>query len=210
MMQDYKRTLELVDSAERANGASAEQFAKTMESLDAKLNKLKNSWTTFTTGITNSTIIKFFVDLARTILDVVNALTKFLGPFRGLASTILAFGGLKLARLGFDKLFASIGKAFLGAGADAGNKFGIGFSLGMKKTSVITTSTRKATEMYNFALAETAILNNSAALSEVEKSAAENRGNIIKAVKINLDKIDISQKERNILLTAALTDEELA
>jgi hypothetical protein len=38
MMQDYDRTLELVDAAENAAGASTEQFNKTLESLETKLN----------------------------------------------------------------------------------------------------------------------------------------------------------------------------
>ncbi len=43
MMQDYERTQELLGAANNSAGASQEQFNKTLESMDSKLNKLKNA-----------------------------------------------------------------------------------------------------------------------------------------------------------------------
>jgi hypothetical protein len=44
MMSDYGRTTELVGMANNSAGASQKQFNKTMESLEAKLNRLKVAW----------------------------------------------------------------------------------------------------------------------------------------------------------------------
>ena len=47
MMQDYDRTIELVDAAYSSAGASQKQFEKTQESLESKLNRLNNAFNTF-------------------------------------------------------------------------------------------------------------------------------------------------------------------
>jgi TP901 family phage tail tape measure protein len=44
MMSNYDRTMELVSAANNSAGASQEQFDKTMESLEAKLQQLQNAW----------------------------------------------------------------------------------------------------------------------------------------------------------------------
>ena len=79
MMQDYARTQELVGKAYNANGASAKQFAKTQESLESKLNRLKNAWNEFLMGLTNNNVVKGFVDLLTNLLNTINKLTDAFG-----------------------------------------------------------------------------------------------------------------------------------
>lgn len=86
MMEDYGRTEELLSSAYNSAGASEKQFEKTMDSLEAKTNQLKDSWDNFLMGLSNSDIIKGAVDALRMLLDGINALTKGFGP---LTSSIL-------------------------------------------------------------------------------------------------------------------------
>ena len=74
MMEDYEGLTETISYAENAEGAADQQFAKTMDSLESKLNNLSNAWTQFTTGITNSDVIKDAVSLLTTLLNVVNKL----------------------------------------------------------------------------------------------------------------------------------------
>jgi uncharacterized protein YukE len=133
MMQDYDRTLQLVDAAENAAGASTEQFNKTLESLETKLNQLKNAWTTFTTGIANSSVIKVAVDLVRGLLGAVNSLTgKLPGLLKMLANTALLAGGLKLGKTLIPSLLGKLGSAWRGEGVKAGTKFGSGFTAAIK------------------------------------------------------------------------------
>lgn len=83
LMSDYARTQELVGAAYNANGAAAEQFEKTQDSLQSKLARLKNAWDEFTMGLANSTLIKTGVELLTGILTVVNKLTTGFGLLNG-------------------------------------------------------------------------------------------------------------------------------
>lgn len=75
MMSNYDRTMELVTAANNSAGASQKQFDKTTESLEAKLQRLKNAWDTFVMGLANSEVIKTGVDLLTNLLNVINNLT---------------------------------------------------------------------------------------------------------------------------------------
>lgn len=76
MMSDYGRTMELVDAANNANGASQEQYAKTLESLQTKLSRLKNAWDEFILGLANSDVIKGAVDKLTDLITAINTLIK--------------------------------------------------------------------------------------------------------------------------------------
>ena len=133
MMQDYGRTQELVTAAENAAGASQKQYEKTLESLQSKLNRLKNSWNDFITAIVNQSIIKFVVDALRTFLDILNKITNTLpGATKGVAKFVLALGTFKLGRAFVKNMFAGtqIGAMFMKQGKQAG----LGFMAGLEKT----------------------------------------------------------------------------
>ena len=114
MMQDYKRTQELVTAAYNAEGASAKQFEKTQESLQSKLARLKNAWNEFIMGIANSSIIKGAVDALTQLLNIVNKLT---GAFGNGVGGFLKFGVAVGSFAGLKKIFSggSIGDRLLGA-----------------------------------------------------------------------------------------------
>lgn len=88
MMSDYGRTQELVNAANNSSGASNQQFEKTLESLESKLNQLKNAWDTFTMGILNNEAIKFGVDILTKLLNIVNRVTEGFGGFSGTISKL--------------------------------------------------------------------------------------------------------------------------
>ncbi len=83
MISNYSRTQELVEAAYNSTGASQKQFEKTLDSLEAKLNKLTNAWDTFTMGLANNAIIKAVVDALTTILTVINKITGAFGDGTG-------------------------------------------------------------------------------------------------------------------------------
>lgn len=80
LMSDYKRTVELVNAANNANGASNEQYGKTLESLETKLSRLKNAWNEFVLGLANSDAIKSAVDL---LTDLITAINKLISAISG-------------------------------------------------------------------------------------------------------------------------------
>lgn len=100
MMSDYSRTQELVNAANNAAGASNEQFEKTLESLETKLNKLKNAWDTFTQGLANNQFIKMAVDILTGLLTAINKVTEGFGPWSGSA---LKIGLVTAALIAGDK-----------------------------------------------------------------------------------------------------------
>jgi hypothetical protein len=98
-------------AANNATGASNEQYEKTLESLETKLNKLKNAWNEFLMSIANSDIIKGAVDLLTNIVGGLNKITTAISGGNGLIKSISAIaitiGGLKLGRNIFNTLFGN-------------------------------------------------------------------------------------------------------
>ena len=138
MMSNYDRTMELVNAANNSAGASQRQFEKTTESLESKLNKLKNAWDAFTMGLTNSTIIKIGVDLLTTFLTTVNKLIDGLSGGNGLIKSILslgmAFGGLKIGKNLLTGLSSDIAKVFKNAGKEGISSWNDGLKAGFKSS----------------------------------------------------------------------------
>lgn len=99
MMENYTRTQELLGYAYDSSGAAAEQFNKTMDSLEAKMNQLNNSWDTYTTTIANADIIKITVDALNLLLTAVNTMIEILpGATKGIGSFLTALLGFKLIK----------------------------------------------------------------------------------------------------------------
>lgn len=96
MMNDYEGLQETLGYAMDSAGASQEQFNKTLDSLQSKLNNLSNAWTEFATGIINSDLIKGGVDVLTEILDVINKITGALGSGGStISKMLLTFGALR-------------------------------------------------------------------------------------------------------------------
>lgn len=93
MMSNYDRTIELVDAAYSSAGSSQEQFEKTTESLESKLNRLHNAWQGFTMGIANNKLIKLSVDILIKLATAVNKVTEAGGE----ATSLIGKLGVSLA-----------------------------------------------------------------------------------------------------------------
>lgn len=111
MMDNYAKTTEFVSSAYDSAGSGQRQFEKTLESLEAKLTKLKNAWDEFAMGLTNNVIIKGAVDTLTVLLTAVNKLIDGLSGGQGLIKSVMTlgavWGGLKLGGNLVDKALAS-------------------------------------------------------------------------------------------------------
>lgn len=111
MMDNYAKTTEFINSAYNSAGSGQRQFEKTLESLAAKLTKLKNAWDEFAMGLTNNVIIKGAVDSLTFLLTAVNKLIDGLSGGNGLIKSVMTlgavWGGLKLGGNLVDKALAS-------------------------------------------------------------------------------------------------------
>ena len=151
MMSDYGRTQELVAAANNSAGASARQYEKTIDSLDTKLNKLKNAWDEFAMGILESDLVKTGVEILTKFLEVINKATS---AFDGLGGSIAKIAAIlmvfKLGSKIFEKLKQPLIDVFKWAvsmaspkGEEAGKKYGEGFVRGFKKVVEATEKTDK-------------------------------------------------------------------
>ena len=71
-MQNNARLTELMNAAKNSKGSAEGQFEKTLDSLEAKVNKLRDAWEEFLMGIANSDLIKGSIDLLTKLLEVIN------------------------------------------------------------------------------------------------------------------------------------------
>lgn len=74
MMENYDRTIELVNTAYNSAGKSSEQFAKFSDSVEFKVNKLKNTWEQFRINLLSSEGYKSLLD----------TLTQIVSKFEGI------------------------------------------------------------------------------------------------------------------------------
>lgn len=127
MMSDFERTQELVNAANTSAGASNKQYEKTLDSLQSKLERLKNAWTSFTQGIANSKLIKAGIDILTKLLETINKLTDSFGKFSGAAKIALLVTALYLGDKAVKvfmtsikdtkSVFASLGAVFTQTGS---------------------------------------------------------------------------------------------
>lgn len=92
LVADNERLRELVGSAKDSEGASNKQFDKTLDSLEAKMNKLKTAYHEFILGVLNSDIIKFGVAALTKLFEVLNNIADLAGPFSGFVKTLMTLG----------------------------------------------------------------------------------------------------------------------
>ena len=124
MMSNYDRTMELVNAAYNSAGSSQEQFEKTTESLESKINRLHNAWQEFTMNLSNSAIIKGAVDLLTGLLNIIN---KIVTVGDTMNNSLVSFG----LTLGFViKTFSTLGKVY--------DKYGDKIFNGLKGISKLT------------------------------------------------------------------------
>ncbi len=127
LMQNNARLTELMNAAKDSKGSAEGQFEKTLDSLGAKVNKLRDAWEEFLMGIANSDLIKGSIDLLTKLLEVINKLTKGTGgldsAFMKLAVVGTALqlgGGLLQGGLGYfnARRYAVQAKGMAKAGID--------------------------------------------------------------------------------------------
>ena len=112
MMDDYDRTLELVDIAQNSAGTGARQLQKAQEGLESKINSLKSAWQELYSSVITSSAIGGALNIASNFLNILNTLPGPLGSIVG----VLSLYGVKVTVI--DKLMKSLGESFAkGTGA---------------------------------------------------------------------------------------------
>lgn len=73
-MNDYKEVLEATTIAENANGSATERMSIYTESLTAKINSFKTTWTELVNDLNLDSLIGLVVDLGTKLLEILNIL----------------------------------------------------------------------------------------------------------------------------------------
>jgi hypothetical protein len=141
MMQDYGRTQELVSAANNSAGASQSQYEKSLESMESKLQQLKNAWDEFTMGIMNSTFLKAGIDILTKLINLMNRTTNAFGSseksvldwgktansvmnsFTKIGTILSIFN---IAKAALTKMLKWVSEKALTVSEDAGKRFGEG------------------------------------------------------------------------------------
>lgn len=97
MMQDFDRTLELVDISANSYGATMAQSAKYMEGLSAKMTLLTNAWQQLITTVTDSEIIIKIVEI---LTGLVNGVANILSNTTLLHTILIGVSVVGLVILG--------------------------------------------------------------------------------------------------------------
>lgn len=143
MVSNYERTMQLMEAANNSAGASDEQFGKTMDSLESKLNQLHNAWQQFTMGIANNGMIKMAVDGLTGFLNITNKIIDTLslgsGVLKSFLSVFAAFAGLKATGRLANQLIGGLGGL-----VDPTSTFKQGFKGGAIKQGQTGTAQAKA------------------------------------------------------------------
>ena len=135
LMADSERLMELTGYAANSAGASNDQFNKTLDSLKAKINKLKNAWSLYLQNLANNQIIKGVVDMLTLLLETVNKITSTMPGFTGsILQAILTFAAFKAAGALINKAFGVIGTMLFKQGQTAGMQYSTGVQSGLLKS----------------------------------------------------------------------------
>lgn len=91
MMENYDRTLELIDAAQNSAGKANEQYSKYADTVENKVIQLQNSWEQLKISILGDDLFKGLVSKAKQALDALSSLQKRIGT-GGLIGVIALLG----------------------------------------------------------------------------------------------------------------------
>ena len=78
LMENYDRLVEIQNAAMDSEDASVLQYAKTLDSLESKLNQISNSFQQFYMSIVNGPVIGSFLSIINNVITNLSSLPKLL------------------------------------------------------------------------------------------------------------------------------------
>lgn len=120
IMEHFQEAIDAMDGMQTAGGTMSNAYGTYIDSITGHIENLKTTFAEFSQDVLDSDVVKFFIDLATTVVKVVDALTKA----KALVPTLMAFG--------LSKMYKGQG-TFLNLNAGAKQTFkDDGFAKGMK------------------------------------------------------------------------------
>lgn len=152
-MENYDRFAEIQESAMNAEDASVLQYAKTLDSLETKLNQISNSFQQFYMSILNGPVIGSFLSFLN---QVITGFTK-LGNFSSLFNIISIIKGVKTLASFLLTTFSDTGSSIsiklkqafqetISVARDAGRKAKLAYEDGFNGTNLQSNINLSATD----------------------------------------------------------------
>lgn len=107
LMENYGRYTEIQTAAMNAEDASILQYAKTLDSLESKINQIRNSFQQFYMDIINGSAIGSFLDIINNIIDSLGQLPAAFSVPKILALVGQVKNALQVAFTLFSNLFSN-------------------------------------------------------------------------------------------------------
>ena len=126
IMENFQEAVDAVNGMQAAGGTMSNAYGTYIDSITGHIENLKTTFAEFSQDVLNSEVVKFFIDLATTVVKVVDALTKA----KALVPTLAALGLTRMNK-GQGTLFnlsGTVMSAFKNNGAKAGMQAGFGQS----------------------------------------------------------------------------------
>ena len=127
LMENYERTMELVETAQNSAGRSTEQFAKYQDTVEYKLNQLKNSWEQFRTSLIETDVFKTIIE---GLTKLVQLLQKF--NFKDPFTIFTTGGGIAALATSLKTSWKGISKTISAGGDALGEMLGDKIAQGLK------------------------------------------------------------------------------
>lgn len=105
---DYKEVLEATTIAENANGSATERMSIYTESLTAKINKFKTTWTELVNDLNLDSLIGFVVDLGTRLLEVLNLLLNKIPVLSDVLKSVITAQGINVLAGGIIKAIQKV------------------------------------------------------------------------------------------------------
>lgn len=95
-MNDYKEVLEATTIAENANGSATERMSIYTESLTAKINTFKTTWTELVNDLNLDSLIGLVVDLGTKLLEILNILLNKIPVLSDALKAVITVQGINI------------------------------------------------------------------------------------------------------------------
>lgn len=95
-MNDYKEVLEATTIAENANGSATERMSIYTESLTAKINTFKTTWTELVNDLNLDSLIGLVVDLGTKLLEILNILLNKIPVLSTALKSVITVKGINI------------------------------------------------------------------------------------------------------------------
>lgn len=108
LLENFQLVEDVIETSRNATGSAMAENEKYMDSIQGHIAKLKAAFQELSVTFVDSNSVKFFVDLGRTLLEILNSVLKVTDAFGGLKGALTAVAGIMITA-NADSIFGKSG-----------------------------------------------------------------------------------------------------